>query len=107
MINNLSDERIGHWLTVLRMQYQFCGDALIPRKSPDAPDPFQMAAIREAHCSIIPILEHLVYYQDKTDGLMADLHELIRVCLTNPAGLDDFIKMNYPEEYANHTSKRS
>lgn len=32
--------------------------------------------------------------------LRQDLHQLIRVCLTNPSDLDGFIKANYPSEYA-------
>lgn len=41
-------------------------------------------------------------HEGKVEGLREDLSELIRVSLTNPAGLQCFIQSNYPKEYAAH-----
>lgn len=38
-------------------------------------------------------------------GAMADLEELIRVCLTNTAGLDRFLADNYPKHCASYSEK--
>lgn len=42
---------------------------------------------------------------DKIQGLEADLHELLRVAITNPAGLQGFIKDNYPKQWAEQAPK--
>jgi len=39
-------------------------------------------------------------------GMKAEVQELIEVALTNPKGLDHFIKMNWLEEYEKHRSWR-
>jgi hypothetical protein len=38
-------------------------------------------------------------------GLERDLHELIRVALTNPKDLKNYIRVNYPEQYNELTQK--
>lgn len=38
--------------------------------------------------------------EEHIEGLKSDLDDLIRVALTNKAGLDNYIMMNYPKEYA-------
>lgn len=37
------------------------------------------------------------------EGCQYELEEIIRVALTNRDGLEDFIKMNWPKEYAAQT----
>lgn len=50
---------IDEALEALHTQYQFCGDAIIARRSPDAPTDQQLGRIRGAHLNIIPILRAL------------------------------------------------
>lgn len=50
---------IDEALEALHTQYQFCGDAIIARRSPDAPTDIQLGRIRAAHLNIIPILKAL------------------------------------------------
>jgi len=40
------------------------------------------------------------------EGMKTEVEELIRVALTNKDGLDEFIKMNWLEEYEKHRSWR-
>lgn len=44
--------------------------------------------------------------EERASGLREDLHQLIRVALTNPGGLRGFVEANYPGEHA-HLNKPS
>lgn len=58
---------IDEALEALHTQYQFCGDAIIARRSPDAPTDTQLGRIRAAHLNIIPILKALKAAWSKID----------------------------------------
>lgn len=48
-------------LEALRTQYQFCADAIIPRRCQDAPTVEQVGLIRAAHYSVYELLK---FYRD-------------------------------------------
>jgi len=41
------------------------------------------------------------------EGVAEDLHQLIRVALTNPSDMRGFIQANYPSEYAQYGGRNS
>lgn len=50
---------IDEMLEALHTQYQFRPEAIVPRRSLDAPTLEQLRLIRDAHLNIIPILKAL------------------------------------------------
>lgn len=64
-------------------------------------------AIKLANDGLALLREHIVdankmVADPEVDGVREDLRQLIRVALTNPAGLQEFIAANYPKEWATH-----
>lgn len=75
-------------LIALRTQYQFCADAIIPRKSADAPNCEQLGMIRDAHLNIIPILETLRDRKRESSALPFDEKTLIGKALDLYGSID-------------------
>ena len=80
MLNGLTNQLLQEWNDSLHTQYQLCGDAIIPRHSPDAPTMQQLSRIRAAHLSIIPMVETLLATMQRE----ADLKNLIASIMQVP-----------------------
>jgi hypothetical protein len=70
MIDDINLNTLREWLPALRTQYQIRGDAIVPRKSADAPTVEQMGLIRAAHYSIIPMVDRLIAFYEKRETIM-------------------------------------
>jgi hypothetical protein len=53
------DSNLDEWIAALQTQYQIRSDAIVARRCEDAPTPFQLAAIREAHCHLGRALQYI------------------------------------------------
>ena len=59
-------ETLLKWKSALHTQYQIREDAIVARHCDDAPTLEQLCAIRDAHLSIIPLVERCLEAQEKT-----------------------------------------